>query len=50
MRLALLVLALSLGGCSILDPNYIAAEGKTISPAAPGTGAARPPAAGLRSH
>lgn len=31
--------ALALGACSIVDPNYIAAEGKTIRPATPGNGA-----------
>jgi hypothetical protein len=40
MRYALLALCV-LGGCSLVDPNYIAAEGRAISAAAPGTGTIR---------
>src|SRR5438067_333378 len=40
MRVALLTLCL-LGGCGLIDPNYIAAEGHALSAASPGTGTIR---------
>jgi hypothetical protein len=41
--LVLSALVLALAGCSIVDPNYTAAEGKALSPTAakPGTGIIR---------
>ncbi len=38
MRLALPAFLLLLSGCSLVDPNYIAAQGHSLSAAAPGTG------------
>ena len=40
MRYALLTGCL-LAGCSLVDPNYIAAEGRALSPADAGTGTIR---------
>jgi hypothetical protein len=40
MRYALLAMCV-LTGCSLVDPNYIAAEGHAVSAAAPGTGTIR---------
>jgi hypothetical protein len=40
VRFALLT-ACFLAGCSLVDPNYIAAEGQALSPAKPGTGTIR---------
>jgi hypothetical protein len=37
MRFAILALCL-LGGCSLVNPDYVAAEGRALSAAAPGTG------------
>jgi len=36
-----LLTACFLAGCSLVDQNYIAAEGQALSPAAPGTGTIR---------
>jgi len=40
MRYVLLFVC-ALAGCSLVDPNYIAAEGHALSAAAPGTGTIR---------
>lgn len=41
MKLVLVAGAVALAGCSLVNPDYIAAEGHALAPASPGTGSIR---------